>query len=222
MLLCGCAGSLLIVGTVAAAPDRPSGQAIQFGIGWILTLESFQDATLAYQRFIGRDVAWRASLGLDLDYRDGEYSVDYEAENPVDHTKDKIEWDHTVGVVSEWLWYRGANVSVFFGGGPRVSYASHQDEYWSYSSYEEAWTHERTWNREFGGGLQGCLGVQWVAVEWLTIHAEYDARAMYIHRVSELKRASAADDPPARTATTTVDGLSFDSQGVRFGLSVYF
>jgi hypothetical protein len=218
-MLAGFAGGLLIVSVAGATPTRPIGQAIQFGISWIFTLDRFQDATLAYQRSISPDVAWRTSVGIELDYEDGEYSLEYQARDSVDVARDQLEWAHAVSVASEWLWYRGDNVSVFFGGGPRLSYSTSQDDYWRYSIEDTEWTRDRTQRREFGGGAQGCLGVQWVAVEWLTIHAEYAARAIYFHRVSENKRE---DETSTRTETTIVDGLMFDSLGVRFGLSVYF
>ena len=218
-VLAGWAGGLLIVNVVGAAPSRPIGQAIQFGIRSYVTLDRFQEAALGYQRSISPNAAWRATIGLEMDYEDAEYSLEYQARDSVDVSRDATDWKHSVNVASEWLWYRGDNVSVFFGGGPWLSYSGSQEVGWYYSIDDEEWTQDRRRRSEFSGGAQGCLGVQWVAVKWLTIHAEYVARALYRHRSSEDKRV---DNTSTRTATTIEDGLLFDSLGVRFGLSVYF
>ena len=186
-VLGGCAGGLLIVSLAGAAPNRPVGQALQFGIDWLARLDTFQEATLAYQRSIGPDVAWRASIGLAMEYEDLAYSLEYQAGDSIEASTDGTKWEHGVSIASEWLWYRGNNVSVFWGGGPRFSYSASRDIYWAYSIRDEEWRRERWQRSEFGGGVQGCLGVQWVAVEWLTIHAEYAARAAYFHQISEDK-----------------------------------
>jgi hypothetical protein len=206
----------------AAAAERPNGHAVQFGIAGSFRLADFGDPTLAYQRFIGPDLAWRTSLGVDLRYDDSGYSVEYEGPEPSHGSKDVQEWTHTVGIASEWLWYRGAAVSLFFGGGPRVSYAGYQYDNMHFNTYHHQWTGYRDQISEWAAGAQACLGVQWVAVEWLTVHAEYDARAMYRHRVLEQEWIYAGDEPTRLTEKTTTDGLLIDSLGVRFGLSVYF
>jgi hypothetical protein len=53
---------LAATSTSTAAASRPCGQAIQFGIGSSFRLWDFGGSTLAYQRFVGRDVAWRLRL----------------------------------------------------------------------------------------------------------------------------------------------------------------
>ena len=218
-VLAGCAGGLLIASLVGAAPSRPIGQAIQFGIRWEFTLDRFQEAMISYQRSINPHVAWRGTIGLQMDYEDAEYSLEYQARDSIDVSRAATDWKHSLTIASEWLWYRGDNVSVFFGGGPWLSYSGSREVGWHYSIDDEEWTKDQRRRREFSGGAQGCLGVQWVAVEWLTIHAEYVTRALYRHRFSEDKRV---DSTSERTATTIEDGLLFDSLGVRFGLSAYF
>jgi hypothetical protein len=114
----------------ATTASRPDGQAIQFRVGSNFTLSHFDGTTLAYQRFIRRDVAWRLSLGVDLRHDSGEISEQRAGDDSFEGSSDISEWDHEISLSSEWLTYRGDRVAVFLGGGPRVSYDSYQNEHW--------------------------------------------------------------------------------------------
>ena len=212
---------LAATSTCTATPNRPLGQAIQFGIGSSFNLRSFGASTLAYQRFVGRNVAWRLSLGLNLQYDSGKESTQATGDYDVDESVDTTEWDHLVSLSSEWLVYRGEGVAIFYGGGPRISYYSRQDEYWYPDSSGEwdLWRHGR---ESYGIGLQGCVGVQWTAADWLVVHAEYSMRCMYLHIVGESVHARTGEDGYSSVETDELDRFDLDSRGVRFGLSAYF
>jgi hypothetical protein len=182
VLIVWCAALVLLPSSTVAA-GRPDGQAIQFGIASYFRLSNFDGATLAYQRFLRRDFAWRLSLGVDLRDDDGEVSEQRTGERAVDGSSDIAEWNHAFSLSSECLAYRGDRVSVYFGGGPRISYSSRQNEGGYF--YPEYSRFSRYAEESFGGGLQGCVGIQWVADDWLTIHAEYSVRCMYSHIVEK-------------------------------------
>ena len=212
---------LAVTSTCTAAPNRPLGQAIQFGIGNSFNLRSFGASTLAYQRFVGRNVAWRLSLGLDVQYDSGKDSELETGHYEVDGSFDTTEWHHEVSLSSEWLVYRGERVSVFYGGGPRISYYSDQDDSWNSTSSGE-WRFRRHIRENYGIGLQGCAGVQWAATDWLVVHAEYGVRCMYLHFVDEYIRTETGEDGGTYVETDEFDRIELDSRGVRFGLSAYF
>jgi hypothetical protein len=201
---------------------RPTGQAVQFGIGNDFTLTDFGGTTLSYQRFVGSDVAWRVSLGINLRYDNVDHSEEYTADDVAEDSVDQVEWSHRLSVASEWLWYRGNTVSVFFGGGPRASFSSNQDEDSDYNGPADRWTRYRTSGDEFGVGLQGCIGVQWAATSWLAVHAQYGMRCEYLHRVQRHSWTITGEDGHFEEVTDTVDEVSFAPSGVRFGLSAYF
>ena len=212
---------LAATSTCTAAPDRPLGQAIQFGIGNSFNLRSFGASTLAYQRFVGRNVAWRLSLGLNLQYDSGKESKQATGNYDIDEYVDTTRWDHLGSLSSEWLVYRGEGVAIFYGGGPRISYYSRQYEDWYLDSSGEwgLWRHSR---ENYGIGLQGCAGVQWAATDWLVVHAEYSVRCMYLHIVDEFVRAETGEDGYSSVETSEFNRVELDSRGVRFGLSAYF
>ena len=214
---CAC---VVLPWTSAAAASRPDGQAMQFRIGSSFSLSSFDGATLAYQRFLGRDVAWRLSLGVDLRYERTEHSEKHAGDYSVDESFDYPVWGHGVSVSSEWLAYRGDQVSLFFGGGPRVSYTSYRDE--DFDFYSGTWRRARHSGDTYSVGLQGCIGIQWAATDWLALHAEYSARCMYSHEVQEYLRQETGDDEEHRVESTVRNVFFLDSRGVRFGLSAYF
>ena len=204
----------------ASAATRPVGQAIQFRIGKSLTLSDFGGLTLAYQRSLGRDVAWRVSLGVDLRLDNGELSETHLGDYSLDESVDTTEWRHGISLSSEWLAYRGDQVSVFFGGGPRIEYSSSQSEDCRY--YAESQRFWRDKGESYAAGVQGCIGVQWAAADWLTLHAEYSARLMYSYSEVKYWRAEIGDDNWYDSETERIDSFLLDSRGVRFGLSAYF
>jgi hypothetical protein len=212
--------SISLPGSGSAAPSRPDGQAIQFQVGYYFTLSNFDGTTLGYQRFIRRDVAWRVSVGADIRHDSGETSEQQTGATSFDGSGDISERSYAITLASELLRYRGDRVSVYYGGGPRISYTSGQSESWAFYVDEERFT--RYTDTSYGVGLQGCIGIQWAAVDWLALHAEYHARFTYEHIVDEYERTETGEYPYSRTETVKTDRFFLDSRGVRFGLSAYF
>jgi hypothetical protein len=204
----------------SAAASRPNGQAIVFGVGNYLRPTHLDGTTIAYQRFVSRDVAWRISLGADLRHDMSEASGQQTGEDSYRGSYDISEWDYNVSLSSEWLVYRGEGVSLFFGGGPRVAYTSRQDASWDVGT--NYWWAERIRDDSFEAGLEGCLGVQWAAAGWLALHAEYNLRCMYTHKKRDYEWARGSDEFLSELDTRKTDGFLLDSRGVRFGLSVYY
>ena len=220
-----CAGTALLC---AATPSfgegaRPTGHAIQFSVQKELALRDFGALTIAYQRFIGPDMAVRLGATIDLMHDSSEVSglVITEADGEVyDSSVEHGEWYHTGHLSCEWLWYRGEVLSLYYGGGPRVFYTSTRTEN---SDFHESYDrHMRRDGEEFGGGIQGCLGIQWRACEWLAIHAEYNARLYYSHLTEEVQTLKTGDSPEYTEDREETDRVVFDSRGVRVGLSAYF
>ncbi|MBC8450787.1 MAG: hypothetical protein ISS31_09155 [Kiritimatiellae bacterium] len=224
-VLCAC---LVLPLTSAAAGGRPDGQAIQFRMGSYFTLNSFDGGMLAYQRFVARDVAWRVSLGIDLRYDNVEQSEEHAGDgnnHNIDESLDYSDWGHEISISSEWLKYRGDRVSVFFGGGPRVSYSASRDDGFDFSTGSGDWRLYRTNSKTYRAGLVGCLGVQWAATDWLALHAEYRVLCSYSHRVNDrewLETNEENEEYDYDRESTVTDGFLLDSLGVRFGLSAYF
>lgn len=201
----------------------PTGQAIQFGIGSSFRLGTFEGATISYQRFLTDRVAWRLGLSIDADYRATEYEETAVGDIEMSGSIDLTDWNSSFSASSEWLLYRGSVVSMYFGGGPRVSYSSRQDEYARfYPDDDESWRAERVRGTGLGIGAGGVVGVQWAAADWIALHAEYRVNAMYRHETYERTLAEGGSEEYIREITDTVNRFVLDSTGVRFGLSIYF
>ncbi len=217
-----CAASIVFSSqTAAGETGRPSGQALQFEIGSWLALTSFGGTTLSYQRFVNPDVAWRASVSIAFTYNRDERLAEYEASYVASDTVELTRQKTSVSVASEWLWYRGKRVSMFFGGGPRVSHSSYKDGDSYYYGPGESWGHSRYSDHALGAGLQGCIGVQWAASNWLALHAQYGSEFEYVYRERKRSQTQAGTPEVFNQYTDTSHGVRLAS-GVRFGLSAYF
>ncbi|MFH1501640.1 MAG: hypothetical protein ABIG03_01205 [Candidatus Eisenbacteria bacterium] len=218
-----CAGALLCMfcGAAAASASRPTGQAIQFRVD-SLKLTDFGSSAVAYQRFLSPDRALRVSVSIDLRYdadTTSQFDVDSD-EEVLDESADHNNWGHSGSVAVELLWYRGETVSVFYGFGPRVSYATLREENSRY--YDNYSRHSRETRESFEVGLQGCIGIQWTAADWLAFHAEYHGRALYSHVVESSATLRLGDYNEFSEIEVDTDRFTLDARGVRVGLSAYF
>ncbi|MBD3367178.1 MAG: hypothetical protein GF405_03250 [Candidatus Eisenbacteria bacterium] len=216
---------LCVMGSAASlhAGDvvRPHGQALLFGIRDIGSLEGFQGGSIAYQRFVGENVAWRVGLGLELSYDAGEIEEGHWGGSYEGYGEDETEgWSHRVSLVTQWLVFRGDRVSVFYGGGPYLSYRTYRDEggYLHGDAWADTWEDSDTYTV----GFQGTIGTQWAAADWFALHAEYQVLGAYEHTSSEYYRLIDDEDPEAHGKKTESDRFLVDSLGVLFGISVYF
>jgi hypothetical protein len=227
---CSLALALVAFCSLAAGPEdagaevgRPHGRAMQFSIQSSFAVRDFGALTVAYQRFLGDDVALRLGLTLDLSHQAGDYGELYitqEEGEIYDESIEHGEWDHTGHVSCEWIRYTGERLSLYYGGGPRIFYSSHRDE--DSSFYEGFARHSRRDQEEYGGGLQGCLGIQWAFCDWLAVHAEYQVFCTYSHSTETYQRLQTGDGANFTEEKYTSDTVTLDSRGVRMGLSAYF
>jgi len=207
----------------AAAVERPRGQALQFRITNYLTLDEFEGATLAYQRSLSSELALRLSVDLGLQRDTGDVSYEYSNDEDGAYSDEEFSRQYSVAVSVQWLRYRGEEVALYFGGGPRVSYSLWEFTDWGYYTWGTQKVESCQTTYELG--LEGCIGVQWAATEWLAVHAEYVTMLTYWHSEAEEERwrFEEWEDPEEyRISTSSVDGVSLDSTGVRFGISIYF
>ena len=144
--------------TSAPAASRPSGHALQFGVGSSFRLQDFGGTAVAYQRFTGGDVAWRVALGLDIEYSHGIDASEVTGEHDVTECYDVAEWYNRGSLACEWLFYRGDKISVFYGGGPCLTYHASQGEDWDVDPWTGRSYYRRYTSQTWGGGVMyNCL-----------------------------------------------------------------
>ncbi len=206
------------------AGERPTGNALQFGVGSGFEPSSFMEGTISYQRFLSTDLALR--LGATIEVYSG--TMEHAAQGTGEYEGSDSEafhtWNDSVSLSCEWIVYRGSDVSLYFGGGPHTFYRSMEYGESRFRPYDDAirWR-DRTRKMSFGLGASGVIGVQWAPAEWCALHAEYRAIAAYINgTVIEYWDEVGGTYKNTRTTKRTSNGVEFDSKGVRAGVSIYF
>lgn len=212
--------ALLALHLPAAGAGRSGCRAVQFGIEPNFTLGSFDGALFGYQWYTGEDTAWRVTVGLGLSYEEEELETEGVVGDTVEPVFDTVDWDRSVTVVFERLWYRGEELSFYCGGGPRFGYSDGQSE--GVTVYPDWQWRLKNTGHQLRAGVQGSAGVQWLPADWLSVHAEYNATCLYVREVNEYESLTTGVVNSHEKERQTTSRVWFDSAGVRLGMSVYF
>ncbi len=230
------AAGLLMTAALPALGDGDSGElppalrqganALQFQIANNFRLSSFRGAAISYQRLLRDRLGLRVGLTLrgDQDTRDEsfEYGEDGDATGGGDFTT----WNHEYVLSLKMVAFRGeSRLAFFYGAGPTVTYKSLRNDRASYYPQPDG-TVEVTWRQNesetWGVGATGVAGVQWLLTDFLAVHAEY--RVTFVYEVTNwTEKRTVSEDPSydfsgeGRTRSPTLK-----SDGVLFGLSVFF
>ena len=209
---------------LGVASGRPTGSSLQFGVGSSFTPTNFGGATICYQRFLSEDFAWRLGATLELKYDELEYTADGAGHYSGWGSDALEEWNHSVSLRCEWLVYRGSDVSMYFGGGPHISYNTSQYTCTDfYFSDDDARRNVRIRNRSYGLGVTGVVGLQWAPAEWCALHVEYRAVAAYVTDMrTRHEEVVGGSNEYGIWENETTSGPKFESEGARAGMSIYF
>ncbi len=225
---------------VTAAQDRvdstslhPGAWALQFGIGGNFTLNSFQGSTFSAKYHFSNTGALRAGITLNGITSDGTSSTTnvFDDTSNGTMTGNNSSSSQNLAFIVQYLWYAQPDgpVHIYAGIGPIVSYAysrSSSDSYYPYAP--------RYWERrvssssatQWGAGFAGNVGLEWFAIHWLSIRAEYGESLQYQWRSSSTSldySYTFPGDVPNQTATSSpTKGWSLAGTGVSFGLNVYW
>lgn len=214
--------------------------AFQLGIGSNFTLTSFQGSTVGLLYRISEANAVRGGITLSGSTSDGTSLYagavhDTSASNMPGNSSSKSV---NISFVIQYLWYgRPGGPLVFYGGtGPYLSYSysrssqlynnlySYYDTgstigYWSTTSYNSSST-------QWGAGVAIAAGVEWPALSWLSLHADYTEGIQYHWGSNSSGQSSSATYPNAINTRSSnagsTTGWTFSGQGVAFGLNAYF
>jgi hypothetical protein len=218
-------------GVLAVSPDAKEGtphkgsQALQFQVASNFRLTTFQGSLISYIKFLSDRRALR--VGVDVLGHTGDRDItfefpDYDSLRGEGNPED---WNHQYALVSQLLTLQKKGpIRFYYGGGPKLSYVNTGRESIDFRIYydELERVSSKDTYRTWGLGLSGTAGVQRVLNDYLTLHAEYGLSIMYQwgRQTSEYQFT----ENPERDKKSTTDISSFDvrSEGVRFGLSVYF
>jgi len=205
----------------AAAPDStsaPAGRAnslrsgvwaLQFDInGDLLSVDEFSGGVSLKRHFSAKS-AVRLGIGLDG------YTSSEEAENSLGDIND-VDRD-AYEVYLEMLLQRyvnpGAPVNFYWGVGPYVSFFHTNSD-----NVTETQSSSSETDR-LGVGARAMIGVEWFAAREISLHAEYTVVGGYFNAEST---QSVSGPGSSSSSKDESDGWSFNTDGVRLGLSIYF
>lgn len=204
--------------------DLKGRQAVQFSVGDDFQLSAFQGQMFSYQRFLSDTRAIRVACGLFLDHDDTDVDAALD-DGEFTAEADLKYWDYDGTIKLQMVFYRGRGpVWFYYGAGPKFSYRDYHSETISYSTFDGdlEYSYRRRDIEEWSLGLQGFAGVEWHINEMFALHAEYGVSTFYEFREEVEERFLSSQEGFDSRLVYRTDSPGFDSDGVRFGLSVYF
>lgn len=199
-------------------------QAVQFTVNRDFELTAFQGQMFSYQRFLSDTRAIRFAGGLFLDHDDTDVDAALDGGDQVGEA-DLKHWDYQGTIKIQMVFYRGRGpVWFYYGAGPKFSYRDYHGESINFSTYtgELEYSYRRQDTDEWTFGLQGFAGVEWHINETFALHAEYAVSGVYKYSKQVETRFQSTEPAFRDRYVYRTNSPEFDSDGVRFGLSVYF
>ncbi|MDR9418149.1 hypothetical protein [Gracilimonas sp.] len=185
-------------------------RAIQFQVNSNFTLGSFGGSALSYKRQLSEEKAQRFSLSFQSALRNRTFPNSSNDQETTDFGTDIaaiISWQNYVNPQDE--------VKAYYGYGPGISFGYNSN---NLERVNDTITQDRL---TLGVKAIGYSGVEWFISSSFSLHAEY--RASF--RATFESRKVITEDHQTSQETTdkyNENRFSLGSNGVRFGLSVYF
>ena len=229
-------------GTSDSTFQRSNVWALQFGIAGNFSLTSFQGSTIGikYQLSNKHAIRYGVTINGTGDDETGSYSGSINDTSLADGPGSRSTKNVNISGVVQYLWYSNPmhGIQIYAGAGPMISYSYyHSANEYSYLRLENSggvttryWTVDSYYSttEKTGAGVSGVLGVEWFALQWLSLHADYNENMLYqwgtyvYDDISYATITTPSYIPAERKQNLTIKGWTVTSGGVRFGVSVYF
>ncbi|MBN2424407.1 MAG: hypothetical protein JXR46_09405 [Calditrichaceae bacterium] len=210
--------------------------AMQFQVMDIFSLSDFQGTLISYKYHLSNKSAVRIGLGFNMDNID-DTEKQINDSDPVSIYLNGNESYYNISFRAQYVYYFNPQNEIKFysGAGPYVAYilsTNESTEEGFYSPNSEIQSRVRTYEQEiitYNLGLSGIYGLEWFFKENMSLTAEYGFLFYYSYEdmkmtneiITEYSYYSNSHESN-NTQNETSKGLSFRSEGVLFGLSVYF
>lgn len=199
--------------------------ALQFQITDNFSLKAFQGFAISAKKHFHNTSALRVGVGLNITISDADnVSRRLPADTLRQSEKNKSNVK-SIDISTQYLFYPNpdADINVFFGAGPLLSYSSNKVE------------NEQTYNfgtitdklksvmndNQLAIGASALLGVEWFASKNISFLAEYALSFEYI--TAKMTRTQSSTISTDRTETeSNLEYFRVYPLLVKFGLSVYF
>jgi opacity protein-like surface antigen len=205
-------------------PLTENSKALQFQIGSNFTLTSFQGAGLSYKYHLKPLRAVRVGSELSLsksnfDLTEVDSVGDLETLSKSDQTRYYVRFN------TQLIWYSESysGISFFYGVGPFLGFSKSEKKDEWVSPYPGHRTNLDETKTGWSLGLTGLVGVEWFVSKSISLHAEYRISLGYSREKREYNRTTISQTGKSYiTGNETIKFRQLSSDGVRFGLSVYF
>jgi hypothetical protein len=211
--------------------------ALQFGIGGNFTLTSFQGSTISVKYQLSDRTAIRGGITINGSNSNGNNSASGAvADSSYGTLPGNSSTNGTnVSFVLQYLWYLNPSGPVHFyvGVGPSVAYnyshSSSETPYFVRQGDQNSFWEQSTYNSNshlWTAGGTGVAGVEWFAIQWLSLRAEYSESIQYqwssTNSSSDYSYTNPDIFPYHFGNSGTTKTWALNSSGVSFGLSVYW
>ena len=201
---------------------KPGEWALQFQITDDFGIKPFNGMSLSAKRHISTKSAFRLGVNIDMRYTDSDEEGFRAYNDTLSYDRLETVSDNSLGLQFDLLYLHypnaGADLNWYWGVGPLVRLSHANREETRQSDTQEMYTKYET--NSWRIGILGAIGVEWFAVEGISLHAEYRAYGAY-ESTSRDNRAE-FDDSSVLEDTSEDDSWIFDGGQTIFGVSLYF
>ena len=202
---------------------------LQFQISDNFTLTTFQGSNISAKKHISDKSTLRFGLGLTAIVADRHYESE-EINSYNRSSEDGVEDTFTqININCYYLYYADPRkkINLYFGAGPIFGYSNYDQTDMGNDVQQDTIFIETKNTRKTDGysiGMHGLIGVEWFARKEISIHSEYGSSFSYRKDKSEsiLVRNSSQYGEEERSTKSEAGTYEFRSNGVVFGISVYF
>ncbi|NQT26171.1 outer membrane beta-barrel protein [candidate division KSB1 bacterium] len=196
-------------------------KALLFEIDQNLYIDSYIGAIISVKKHFTDHSSFRFGLSTTISYSSEENKYIYEDSWTNDASKN--EGNSQIFTLSlEYLYYPITNkkLSLFFGGGPSISYnhtftKQYDLENWNSNDWDEQYKSSRN---GCSLGLIGSIGIELFVVNYISLIAEYGFTATYSYTEDKSKNMS----NNAYSYEKESKSFRLNSQSKKVGLSFYF
>jgi len=214
---------------------KPGAWSLDFGIGSLFTLTSFQGTTLSAKYQTSTTNAWRAGITINGNTQSGaslQQPIPGDTISSTNSTNTSYA-SETVLLKVQYLWYTNSEsiIHLYTGVGPVFGYGhslnNQQSIFHSGSPTTNTWTNQftNTSNNSWSAGASAVLGVEYFPVKVFSLHAEYNNNLTYQEQKTKSTTNSTSNYSGANingsNSSGSTHGWTFTYGGIFFGLSVY-
>ena len=200
---------------------------LQFRVYDFISLSSFKGNLISYKYHRSDKTAYRVGVGVRVEKSKDKSSQDYFYTDTTLFDLDLNFKMVTVNFMLEYLKYfnPSADIKIFAGGGPLVSYGLSTENPDNVSIIGERYNYYKKREQDsYEIGLTFSYGVEWLFRKNMGLHAEYGFNITYFHEkyIRELVGSYPGDNIRLDNITEKQNGFRLSDRGALLGLSVYF